>query len=299
MSLISGFARRVVSEVREQFVPEKLKPLSTQESVTRNLAVRAHRGHDSFDSPAQVRHDARPPPPEEGPSPDEARRSAIDRALETGEPQQFTNSDGKVETVEIDQTRWPFDGDTYDVKIGDDHITVKFDTNKEVDKADMLTKLVDAYSETPEDLRTNLKEIVITHKSYETDTGQGAAATAGNGKMTFYDNGQWVDPGVFHHEMGHLVGRSAENRDDGFFSDWFGEPSPVPNGWDDAAKSDGNFTSDYAEADHDVDGDYTEDFADAAAKYMEALDAGPEAVAEFKEQYPARYEIIKGIYGEA
>lgn len=298
MTSISGFTKRVVSQVREQVVPQREKPNAL--TPVRSLALRAHAGQDGFDVAKKARTDARPLPPEPPvKTPDEQRREAIDRALATGEPQEFTNSDGKVETVEIDQTSWWFDGDTYDVKVGDDRFTVTFDTNKAVDKGEIFTKLVDAYSETPQNLRTNLNHVLITKDSHETDTGQSAAATAGDGRVTFYDNGQWVDEGVFHHEMGHLIGRAEENEDDGLFSDWFGEPAPVPNGWDDAAKADGNFSSDYAKADHDVDHNYTEDFAEAAAGYMAALDGGPAAMAAFKQQFPARYEILKGIYGEA
>ena len=46
----------------------------------------------------------------------------------------------------------------------------------------------------------------------------------------------------------------------------------------------------------DLDGDYTEDFADSWEAYMAAIDAGPEALEAFKEQYPARYEVLQGIY---
>ena len=274
----------------------KPDPLSVAQPVvqpSRNVALRAHAGLDGFDgSPAPTRTLDKTPP---APTPEEARRAAIDRAVETGEPQEFVNSDGDTVTVQIEETGWPFDGDTRHVRVGDDSFTVKFDTEGEVDKNAMLTQLVDSLSETPAEYRGALNEVVITSDSYETDTGQPAAATAGNGKMTFYDDGAHMTEDVFHHEMGHLVGRQAENADDGFFSDWFGEPPPVPNGWNDAAESDGNFVTGYAEDDHEVDGDYTEDFAEAWAAYMRAVDEGPTAVEAFKSQYPARYEILEGM----
>ncbi len=292
-------ARRILPQV------ERPNPLSVAKPVqpppaTRNVALRAHLGQDGFDAGnAAVVHGAPAPgpigktPPE--PTPEEARRAAIDRAVETGEPQEFVNSDGETVTVQIEQTRWPFDGDTRVVRVDDEEFTVKFDTEGEVDKNAMLTQLVDSYSETPEEYRGELDEVVITSDTYETDTGQPAAASAGGNKMTFYNNGDFLTEEVFHHEMGHLAGRKAENSNDGFFDDWFGEPSPVPPGWDDAARSDGNFVGEYAEADHDVDGDYTEDFAEAYAHYMQAVDEGPEAVEAFQEQYPARYEILKDM----
>ncbi|MFP2928559.1 hypothetical protein ACLESO_25865 [Pyxidicoccus sp. 3LG] len=240
--------------------------------------------------------------PLEKTTPEEQRREAVEAAIAgNGRPTSFVNSDGKTEQVAIAQV--PFFGeDTYFVRVGDETFRVEFEGGTDVDREEFLAQVIDSYSETPPELRGSLETIVVTpDKGPTTATGGSAAASAGDGRITFYEDGIHLSEDIFHHELAHLIGRQQEEKGDGFFTDLgeiFGEPPPVPDGWDEAVESDGNFVSDYAEADYDKDGNYTEDFADSWAQYMRARDEGPEALAEFKEQYPERAELLEELYSE-
>ncbi|MCP3143840.1 hypothetical protein [Pyxidicoccus xibeiensis] len=233
--------------------------------------------------------------------PAELREQAVEEAIAgKGKPVDFVNSDGKTEQVAIFQV--PFAGeDTYFVRVGDETFQVEFQGGTDADREAFLAQVIDSYSETPPELRSSLQKVVVTpDQGPETATGNRAAATAGDGTITFYDDGRHLSEDIFHHELGHLIGRQQEEKDDGFWTDlgevFTGEPPPVPDGWDEAAMEDENFTSGYAETDYKRDGNYTEDFAEAWKLYMAAIDGGPEKLAEFREMYPERAEILEDIY---
>ncbi|MFP2933770.1 hypothetical protein ACLESO_53280 [Pyxidicoccus sp. 3LG] len=235
---------------------------------------------------------------------DPFREEAVRQAIAAnGKPVEFVNSDGKAEDVKIAQV--PLLGeDSYLVSVGDDTFRVDFKDGTTANREAFLAKAIDAYSETPPELRRSLSTIVVTPESGgDTATGMPAAASAGNGTITFYDNAAVLSSSLFHHELAHLIGGQQENKGDDLGTN-VGEaaanggnpPPPIPDGWEEAAKTDGNFVSEYAKADYDQDKNYTEDFADAWARYMNVLDAGPEAVARFREMYPERAAILEELY---
>ncbi|MFP2906247.1 hypothetical protein ACLESD_14505 [Pyxidicoccus sp. 3LFB2] len=239
------------------------------------------------------------------PEPPEEQQAAVAQAVAgNGKPVDFLNSDGKTEQVVIEQVPSSSGQENYSVRVGDDTFSVEFQDETTADRKAFLAQVIDSYSETPPELRDSLDKVVVTpDKGPTTATGGAAAATAGDGTISFYEDGKHLHEGVFHHELAHLIGRQQENNADSsitkFEESMSGETPPVPNGWETAAKADGNFTSSYAETDYNRDGNYTEDFADAWRRYMTALDEGPEAVAAFREQHPERAEILEDLYSGA
>ncbi|RKH50560.1 hypothetical protein D7Y23_12925 [Corallococcus sp. AB050B] len=265
-----------------------------------NTAVRAFQGASGFESVRPAKP-LLPPLPPLGPGDlgklINPRRAAVTEALETGNTVPFTNTDGKTEQVSITPVPVPFgDNDIYAVRVGDDTFTVSIERGGDVDAANVLSQLVDSYSETPEDLRGSLERVVIK-KDPDPDN---AAARAGDGTITFYDGEATVTDDIFHHEIGHLIGRQVEDANDSFLSGFFerlrGEPPPIPDGWAEAAAADGNHLNDYTEDSFNDSGVYTEDFAEAWSEYMRALDGGPEALAAFEQLYPERSGILEDIY---
>ncbi|MCY1033567.1 hypothetical protein OV207_19100 [Corallococcus sp. BB11-1] len=228
------------------------------------------------------------------------RRAAVDKALSTGGPVPFTNTDGKTEQVSVDRIATPLlGGAIYSVTVGDDTFSVSIAKDAHVDHQAVLAQIIDAYSETPEDLRGALESVSVRGEKGP----DGAAATAGDGHITFYDNAANVTADIFHHEMGHLIGRQVENANDSVLSGLIerlkGEPPPIPDGWAEAAAADGNHLNDYTEGSFEKSGNYTEDFAEAWSEYMRALDGGPIALAAFEALYPGRSEVLKDLYPPA
>ncbi|QSQ27598.1 hypothetical protein JY651_22960 [Pyxidicoccus parkwayensis] len=227
------------------------------------------------------------------------RREAIEQSLATGATVPFTNTDGKTEQVYVQQIPGGINGDSsYVVRVGDDQFTVTVEAGADVDVADVVTQVVDSYSETPEDLRGSLNHVVIKGKA---DPG-GAAATANSdtGTITFYGGEANVTEDIFHHEIGHLIGRQVEDANDTFLSriieSVIGQPPGIPDGWSEAAAADGNHLNEYTEESFEESGTYTEDFAEAWSEYMRAIDQGPEALEKFEETYPERSKILEDIY---
>lgn len=267
-----------------------------------NTAVRAFQGASVFEP-------ARPPKsllggladlkPGSFEKPLNPRRAAIDQALATGATVPFTNTDGKTEQVSVRQLPGGINGDsTYVVRVGDDQFSVTVEAGSDVDVASVLTQVIDSYSETPEDLRGSLNRVVI--KGEADPDGAAATANSADGTITFHDGQANVTEDIFHHEMGHLIGRQVENENDSFLSGLIervtGEPPGIPDGWSEAAAADGNHLNEYTEDSHAESGTYTEDFAEAWSEYQRAIDEGPAALAAFEKQYPERAKLLEDIY---
>ncbi|MFP2899447.1 hypothetical protein [Corallococcus sp. 4LFB] len=267
-----------------------------------NTAVRAFQGTSGFES-ARLTKPLLPPLPPLSPGDlgklINPRRAAVEEALATGNPVPFTNTDGKTEQVSVTQLPGGVAGggdDVYVVTVGNDRFTVRVEEGADVDAEAVLAQVIDSYSETPEDLRGSLEHVVIKGEA----DPEGAAARAGDGTITFYGGEANVTADIFHHEIGHLIGRQVEDANDSWLSGILeklaGEPPPIPDGWADAAAADGNHLNDYTEESFEDSGVYTEDFAEAWSEYMRALDDGPEALAEFERTYPERSEILEDLY---
>jgi hypothetical protein len=228
------------------------------------------------------------------------REQAVKNALERpGERQQWWNSDGESQEISITK-----DGDDkYKINLtGTDNgqpysndLTVKLDQGIDPNKA--LPNTIDYYSETPTAVRGDIQEIEFKNGQGPLidgteDPNDRAAADERGGKITFYDGTANLNGHVFHHEFGHGIGEQFEDREDGGLENFgegiFGERGKsVPKEYEEAAKKDGNFTSDYAKASENS---YVEDFADAWSSYMEAIDQGTPAVDAWKAKYPNRAE---------
>lgn len=229
--------------------------------------------------------------------PVDPQRAAVEKALESGGSVPFVNSDGQTEQVTVTPVPTLTGGALYQVQVGDDTFTVHIEEGSDVDQEAALAQIIDSYSETPEDLRGSLERVVVTPEQHP----DGAAATAGDGTITFYEGDKYLTEDIFHHEIGHLIGRQVEEQGDSPLEDLgeviFGEKSPpIPDGWAEAAEADGNHLNEYTEESHGESGNYTEDFAEAWSEYQRAIDEGPEALAEFERKYPARAEILEDLY---
>ena len=225
----------------------------------------------------------------------------IEQAIESGKPVEFMNSAKQTEEVSVKRTGSKDGKDLYEVKVGKNSFEVKLPP--EHDAVEEIAKLTDYYTQTPEHLRDSLKQVVVENGRNPNDEywaevydipGFTSGATGGNGTMTFYHGTKNIVQALFDHEMGHIAGQKSEGEQDqwldGFFEWITGAPQNVPEGWQEAAKKDGNHVSDYATKSP------SEDFAETYRFYIEAKRNGPEAFEDFREEYPARAKLLDDIF---
>lgn len=150
-----------------------------------------------------------------------------------------------------------------------------------VDPRAVLPSILNDYSETPLALRDSFRTATfhaergapITTTDDPTDF---AGANATDGHINFFDGARNVS--LFYHEVAHLFGQDAEGG------------GHIPEGYEAAARSDGNFTSAYAEDASSSTG-YTEDFADGWEAYTNAIDDG--TLDAFRRRFPARARFFE------
>jgi hypothetical protein len=284
---------------RPQSTEVSRKP-SLDRAVPPNPALRTLRGDSLFELP-NTRPSAGLGPVLSGGIGDKLfpsiQKAAVDRALgNNGLPVPFVNSDGKTEPVSLRHSPYG-EGDTYTVSVGGDTFTVHFEEGSTADQQAALAQIIDSYSETPPELRGSLERVEVKAEPHP----DGAAATAGNGTITFYDGVKNLTEDIFHHEIGHIIGAQEENKADSPLEN-LGEKlsggergAPIPEGWEEAAAADGNHLNEYTEESHAESGEYTEDFAEAWSEYQRAIDQGPEALARFRAQYPARAKLLEEL----
>jgi hypothetical protein len=111
-----------------------------------------------------------------------------------------------------------------------------------------------------------------------------SAATGGNAGMTFWHGDNNLAPGVFFHEFGHSLGQQFSTKH-----------TMVPDGWEEAIAKDGRTVTEYAKTDAD------EDFAETWMTYLLIRNGqpprlGPQTLAEFTQQFPARAAIVEAIF---
>ncbi|MCP3138109.1 hypothetical protein [Pyxidicoccus xibeiensis] len=276
---------------------------------SRNPALRTIGGTSLFEAdPAKPGQKAAKSTQEPAPAADvqeqavtsDAQKDAVKQALAAnGEPVEFVNSDGTKEEIVIERAKRS-DSDSFVVHVGDDSFRVDFKDGTPANRERFLAKAIDAYSETPPAQRSALSNFVVTSEAGgKTATGSPAAASAGGGTITFYNDAEILNDSIFHHELGHLIGAQQDAKSDSVGErageELSGETGPVPDGWRNAALADGGFLTPYAEADFNQDKNYTEDFAEAWAEYMNVIDEGPEALAAFRQMYPERTRILEEI----
>lgn len=231
------------------------------------------------------------------------REQAIEQAIETGEPVEFTNGAGQTEQVSVRQTGTEDGKDVYAVTVGEDTVNVKIPP--EHDAGQVISEVADYYTQQPPHLRDALEQVVIENGGNPQDPyweeqydipGFTSAATGGNGTITFYHGTQNINQGIFDHEMGHLAGEKIEGEQDSFFDRIADEvtdaPHNVPEGWENAARENGNHVSEYAT------NSSAEDFAETYGAYLAAQREGPEALEKFREDYPARAALLDEIVAD-
>jgi hypothetical protein len=107
----------------------------------------------------------------------------------------------------------------------------------------------------------------------------------------FYDGLKNLNEEVFDHEFAHGIGFDNQGKEENILDSLGRIFTGSPKGWNDAIKADPEpRISNYANTNS------AEDFAESWAAYMEAMDNGPEALAQLQEAYPARYAIMDELY---
>ncbi|MCA9792673.1 MAG: hypothetical protein KC910_12790, partial [Candidatus Eremiobacteraeota bacterium] len=151
------------------------------------------------------------------------------------------------------------------------------------------------YSQVPDGLRNSVDEISFL-KDPDPD-GEAAADFRSDGdKVRFYGGLDYINEAVFEHEFGHGVGYETDGQGEGILNDlnpFDGDGSGSPEGWEEAIGADGNRPTDYANTNH------KEDFAESWAIYLEAREQGMDALEEFAQAYPHRFDILDEIYENA
>jgi hypothetical protein len=218
------------------------------------------------------------------------QEAAINRAVESGKPVEFTNSNGEKEKLTVQNSE---DGDTYVVRGEDGHeFEVSFEGDfSEKDRTDGLARIGDYYTQIPDHLRDANDKIEV-HEDGKPDKPN-TMADYKDQRIRFYNGLDHLDESTFDHEFGHAIGYKVEDE-----TQTIGDRIPIfggddngrPNDYDDTIESDGNQVSGYSETNQ------KEDFAESWSAYMEALERGPEAVEEFKNEYPHRTEILEKVY---
>jgi len=217
-------------------------------------------------------------------TPDIARsqEEAVQRAIETGKPVQFVNSNGQTEKISVRK-----DGEDYVIQGEDGHeLRIHPEDGYPEDRvAADVAALTDYYSQVPEHLRGQADRINLHSGDYR--------ANYVPGEQTINLGADDIDEKTFDHEWGHAIGSQTAAQGDGWLERILekarGETG-TPEGWAEAQKADGSAPSEYSnEAAH-------EDFAESWLAYVEAREEGPEALAALEEQYPHRYAILESIY---
>lgn len=230
----------------------------------------------------------------------------VGEGLENGEPVPYTNSNGEEFEVQYSQGESTDTQDTYTIKLGNDEVSVRIPPGEDPEAA--LDEITNYYSQQPENVRGAVHTINIEEGQNPADDYWAeeydipdftSAATGGGGQINFWNGTRYLGEDVFDHEFGHNVGnavRNEQNEESNPLQDYVNRfkdalsgdaaSQNVPRGYSEAANSDNNSVSDYG------DNAIAEDFAETYQAYSEAVEAGPEAVAEFQQMYPERYALI-------
>ena len=240
-----------------------------------------------------------------------ATQAVID-SLETGEPQSFSNSNGELTEFQLQHLEaskgWIGSShENYRFNLGEDSFDVQLAEG--IDRDQALSRIIDYYSQQPENLREAVETIAVKTGQNPGDPHWAevynrpdfvSAATGGSGTITFWNGMSYLDETSFNHEFGHNIGsavRELQNQESAEAGTLLQSQmqdlktgdsnSPfVPRGASQAASSDGNAVSEYGQA------SIAEDFAEFYSQYRNASEEGPEALAHLKSRYPARYSLL-------
>jgi hypothetical protein len=218
----------------------------------------------------------------------------VRRALQGGQCMDWTNANGQREAVSIRAT----ENGAYQLQGQDGHpVRIQLDPGmSEAERVTALARIADFHTQTPNHLRNALDQIEVSR-----DQNGGILAQQGDRTMRFFGGLDNLTEHVFDHEFGHAVGRKL-NRD--AQSRWLAEHpymaympdnnfSATPRGWDEAREKDILAPSQYARQ-----GSSPEDFAEAYAAYREAQEAGPQAMAQLRQQFPERTRYLDTVMNQ-
>lgn len=220
----------------------------------------------------------------------EQQEASVLDAVTSGQPVEFTNSNGETEMLSITQLDSSGDNAVYEIT-GEDGNKIRITSELGAsDNRVALARVADYYSQLPPGVRDSVSEIELLQHA---DDFAAADYQSGNDHIRFYDGLVNLNEEVFNHEYGHGIGYTESDKDGGFLGIFGGTPEGAPEGWQDAIQGDKANPSDYAGT------SYVEDFAESWSAYLEAREQGPEALQRLMEAYPNRYEILDQIYENA
>lgn len=213
-------------------------------------------------------------------------------AVTSGEPIRFTNANGETEELSVRQAE-STDGRTVYELTGADGHTIRIESELGAsENRTALARIADYYTQVPEHLREAADKFELVR---EADDSAAASFNSDSDRIRFYEGLDHLNEEVFNHEFGHGIGYENDGLGEGalhelgqIFSGSEGKGAPV--GWQDAIAEDNARINEYSETNH------KEDFAENWAAYLEAVEQGPEALAELRERFPARFEILEQIY---
>ncbi|MGE0494116.1 MAG: hypothetical protein AB7S38_33205 [Vulcanimicrobiota bacterium] len=223
------------------------------------------------------------------------QENAILEGLTHGGPVEFTNSNGETENLTIEQVT-NSKGDVEFRLRGEDGHTINVSSELTADETrTALARVADYYTQVPDGLRESVDNIEFL-KDPDPDGTAAASFNSEHDRVRFFGGLDYINEAVFEHEFGHGVGYETDGEGEGFLNDlnpFDGGGAGSPQGWEDAINSDGNRPTDYANTNH------KEDFAESWAIYLEAREQGDDALEEFAQQYPHRFDILDEIYENA
>ncbi len=134
-----------------------------------------------------------------------------------------------------------------------------------------MAKLLDYWTKLPDQHKNSVSAVKLAAQP----NGRAPAAfyRAADDTITFFQ----MNEKIFNHEWGHAVGYENSN-------------TGVPQGWSQIVSQEGAMTT-YGHT------NLEESWAEASSAYLEALDQGPQALAELEQHYPGQFGLLQQVYG--
>lgn len=219
----------------------------------------------------------------------------------------YQNQAGQANWVDVARQASTEDGrNVYELKVHGwaEDSTLRVEVGRNQDPTQVLDRTLNYYTQVPEHLRGDLKELAVHDGASPNDEywrGQPgytpdhmSAAEGGNGRIDFYGGMNNLNQGTFDHEFAHVMGgrRGHVGEDPAARTSRF---NMTPRGWQEAAERDGRHPSDYAHQTQAAGtGNWDEDFADTWASYLDARRNG--TMDQFRAVYPARSAALDPLY---
>lgn len=272
----------------DKFSRSDLFALLARRNVDRPMMIPEHEGpapEETFEVPHDHDHfTVGTDESERTPAVIAAQEAAILEALETGEPVEFTNTEGDTEEIRLTQNGGNGrDYVSYELETSDGQ-KVEIRSGLSYNETRVaLARLTDSFTQVPEHHRDELRTITLeagpdedrpeVAARYRWEVrGLGPFRRETKEEMVFYNGLRNINEAIFDHEFGHAVSKQ------------------LPDGWEEAMQADGASPSQYANTNG------KEDFAEFWAAYVEARQTGPEALAALEAAFPNRFPIAEHRY---